>query len=325
MDEQIKKYFQGELDTSERLKLLRKVEANDELKQQFIEYKNTYALLSLSDQVDNKEENQRGYIRFRSMVRTKKIHRFFMHTVGYAAAIVLLIVSTYWFTVNNYSTTPKIIADNTLYVPAGQRVKLTLQDGTDVWLNAQTTFTYPAVFSEKERRVSVQGEAFFDVAKNPEKPFIVSSQGIEMKVLGTKFNVHSYPGEENIQTSLIEGSLQVYFKKSEKEGIILKPDEQVTIKGSSMEVGIIPHHNRFLWRDGVYSFENELLINILKKLELYYDVKIEVKDPSIFQWEYTGKFRQRDGIDEILRMIQRIHKFKIQKDEENNKIILSKS
>ena len=121
--------------------MLRKVEANDELKQQFIEYKITYALLSLSDQVDNKEENQRGYIRFRSMVRTKKIHRFFMHTVGYAAAIVLLIVSTYWFTVNHYSTTPKIIADNTLYVPAGQRVKLTLQDGTDVWSNPQTTFT----------------------------------------------------------------------------------------------------------------------------------------------------------------------------------------
>lgn len=324
MDEQIKKYFQGDLNTAERLKLLRNVEADDELKQLFIEYKNMYALLSLSDQVDNKEENQRGYICFKSMVRAKKIHRLFFHMVSYAAVIVLLIVSTYWFTINHYSTTPEIIADNTLYVPAGQRVKLTLQDGTDVWLNAQTTFTYPAVFSEKERRVSIQGEAFFDVAKNPEKPFIVSSQGIDMKVLGTKFNVHSYPGEENIQTSLIEGSLQVYFPKSEKGGVILKPNEQVTIKGCLMEVGIIPNHNHFLWRDGVYSFENELLINILKKLELYYDVKIEVKDPSIFKWEYTGKFRQRDGIDKILRMIQRIHKFKIQKDEKNNKIILSR-
>lgn len=109
-----------------------------------------YALLSLSDQVDNKEENQRGYICFKSMVRAKKIHRLFFHMVSYAAVIVLLIVSTYWFTINHYSTTPEIIADNTLYVPAGQRVKLTLQDGTDVWLNAQTTFTYPAVFSEKK-------------------------------------------------------------------------------------------------------------------------------------------------------------------------------
>lgn len=325
MDEQIKKYFQEELDTVERLELLRKVEADDELKQQFIEYKNMHALLSLSDQVGSQEENRHGYIRFKGLIKTKKVRRLFLNTTGYAAAIALLITVTYWFTANLYSTTPQPIADNTLYVPAGQRVKLTLQDGTNVWLNAQTTFTYPAIFSEKERRVSVKGEAFFDVAKNPEKPFIVSSQGIEMKVLGTKFNVHSYPGEENIQTSLIEGSLHVYFPQSAKDGIILKPNEEVTIKGNSMEIGIISHHNHFLWRDGIYSFENELLIDILKKLELYYDVKIEVKDPSIFKWEYTGKFRQRDGIEEILRMIQRIHKFKIQKDEENNKIILSKS
>lgn len=325
MDEQIKKYFQGQLNTLERLKLLKEVDTDDELKQQFIEYKNMHALLSLSDQVDNKNENQLAYIRFNSLIRTKKVRRLLLNAIGYAAAIALLIVSTYWFTVGYNLKTSKIIANNTLYVPAGQRVKLTLQDGTDVWLNAQTTFTYPAVFSEKERRVSVKGEAFFNVAKNPEKPFIVSSQGIDMKVLGTKFNVYSYPGEENIQTSLIEGSLHVYFPQSPKEGIILKPDEQVTIKGHSMEIGTITNHNHFLWRDGVYSFKNELLINILKKLELYYDVKIEVKDPSIFKWEYTGKFRQRDGIEEILRMIQRIHKFDIQKDEENNKIILSKS
>ena len=95
------------------------------------------------------------------------------------------------------------------YVPAGQRVKLTLQDGTEVWLNSQTKLTYPALFSGKERRVTVDGEAFFDVAKNPEKPFIVSSQGVEMKVLGTKFNVHSYPGKETIQTlSLIHISAE---------------------------------------------------------------------------------------------------------------------
>lgn len=103
----------------------------------------------------------------------------------------------------------------------------------------------------------------------------------------------------------------------------MKPDEQVTIKNGTIQTGSIPHPDYFLWRDGIYSFENELLIDILRKLQLYYDVKIIVKDPSIFKWEYTGKFRQRDGIDEILRMLQRIHKFKIQKDEDSNTITLS--
>ena len=91
-----------------------------------------------------------------------------------------------------------------------------------------------------------------------------------------------------------------------------------------MKISTFPHADYFLWRDGIYSFINEPLIDILKKLELYYDVKIIVKDQSIYNWEYTGKFRQRDGIDEILRMIQRIHKFKISKDEESNIFTLSR-
>lgn len=324
MDEQIRKYFQGDLDIADRLKLLREVESNDELKEEFIECKNMYALLSLSDQADDKKVNRDGYIRFKNTIKTRRIYHLFSKVAGYAAAIAILILSTYVITLNYHPSISSAIADNKLYVPAGQRVKLTLQDGTNVWLNAQSTLTYPAVFSKNERRVMVEGEAFFEVAKNTEKPFIVSSQGVDMKVLGTKFNVLSYPGEKDIQTSLIEGALHVYFSKQNEKGVVLHPNEQVTIKDGNMEVGSIPHHDYFLWKDGIYSFENEPLIDILKKLQLYYDVKINIKDPSIFKWEYTGKFRQRDGIDEILRMIQRIHKFKIEKDEDNNIITLSK-
>lgn len=166
MDEQIRKYFQEELDAAERLKLLRQVESDDKLKEQFIEYKNMYALLSLSNEIDDKKANQDGYIRFNTKIKTRKIRRLLLNTASCAAIAILLIVSTYWVTVNHRSTMSSAIADNRLYVPAGQRVKLTLQDGTDVWLNAQTTLVYPAVFSDKERRVSVEGEAFFDVAKN---------------------------------------------------------------------------------------------------------------------------------------------------------------
>lgn len=324
MDERIKKYFHGELDAATRLKLLREIEANDELKQQFIEYKNMYALLSLSDTVDNKEESQSGYIRFKRILKTRKTRRLFIRAARYAASIVLLIASTYWFALRQHPAETTMIANNTLYVPAGQRMQLTLQDGTKVWLNSQTTLTYPALFAGKERRVTVEGEAFFDVAKNPKQPFIVSSKGVEMKVLGTQFNVYSYPEKESVQTSLLEGSLKVYFPEKESEGITLKPEEQVIVKGEQMKIEPLPHNDYFLWKEGIYSFINEPLINILKKLELYYDVKIIVKDPSIYNWEYTGKFRQRDGIDEILHMIQRIHRFKIDKDNENNCFTLSK-
>ena len=192
MNEQIIKYFQGELRTTEKLQFLREVETNSELKEQFIEYKNMRALLALSDQVDNKNANKRGYIQFNKLITTRKIRKIILHTASYAAVVTLLILSTYWFTSNHLESQQSVIkVENTLYVPAGQRVRLTLQDGTEVWLNSQTKLTYPALFSDNERRVTVEGEAFFDVAKNPQKPFIVSTQGLEMKVLGTKFNVCS--------------------------------------------------------------------------------------------------------------------------------------
>ncbi|MEG2066723.1 MAG: FecR domain-containing protein [Tannerellaceae bacterium] len=322
MEEQIKKYFQGALDKAEQAALLKQVEADDEWQKVFIDYKNSYALLALADTMNDPEANKRGYARFVRNLRQRKAYRILWHAASYAAAVLLLVLSTYQFA--RYQSTQELASlTNTFHVPAGQHVKLTLQDGTDVWLNAKSTLTYPVLFSGKERRVRVEGEAFFDVAKNKEKPFIVSSQGVDMKVLGTKFNVYSYLEEDYLQTSLIEGRLQVYFRHAESSGVVLSANEQVMIKGGSMKVTPILSNQPFLWKEGIYSFENELLINILKKLELYYDVKFVVKDPSIYQWEYTGKFRQRDGIDEILHMIGKIHKFKLAKDEENNVYTLS--
>lgn len=322
MEEQIKKYFEGELNTTEKLKFLKQVNSDLELKKRFIEYKNTYALFALSDCADNKKENKRAYMHFLQTTRKQKLYRIVLRTIGYAAAILLLVISTYMVTMNHvYST---MASTNTMYVPAGQRVKLTLQDGTSVWLNARTTLTYPIVFAGNERRVEIDGEAFFEVTKNTEKPFIVSSRGVDMKVLGTKFNVYSYHEEECIETSLLEGSLHVYFSNTKSNGVILKPNEQVIIKGNRMNVNKITHPDYFLWKDGIYSFDNELLIDILKKLELYYNIKIIVEDPSIFRWAYTGKFRQQDGIDEILHVINKIHKFSIKKDKENNTITLSR-
>jgi ferric-dicitrate binding protein FerR (iron transport regulator) len=172
--------------------------------------------------------------------------------------------------------------------------------------------------------VTVSGEAYFDVAENSRKPFIVSTQNMEMKVLGTQFNVYSYPGAGCIKTDLIEGSLMVYSKESPNTSVTLKPDEQIVVKNGKMSLRKIQNSDYFLWKDGIYTFENERLLDIIEKLQLYYDVKIVVKDPEIFNVRYTGKFRQRDGIDEILRIIQKIQRFNVQKDTENNVITITK-
>ncbi len=322
MEELLYRYFQGNLEEGERLALLQEVEADPVKKKLFIEIKNLYALSMLTENTSDIAENMKSYNRFKLKYRTKSFTFYTKRIVGYAATILLIIGSTYWFTLSqvNRDRPAEMLS---LHVPAGQRLQMTLQDGTKVWLNAKTTMTYPTHFKDKERRVSIDGEALFEVAKDEKKPFIVSSHGVDMKVLGTCFNLYGYSDAEYIRTSLLEGSLKIYREKEEAKGILLYPNQEVTISNDGMNVDTIVDLSYFQWTEGVYSFHNEPLFYILQKLELYYDVKFLVKDPTIYTWEYTGKFRQRDGIDGILHIIQKIHKFKVEKDEENNTIILS--
>lgn len=324
MDEQLLRYFSGELTVGERLELIHRIENDSRLKAEFIRLQNLNAVSQLSSRPTDRNEGISHFKIFASRIRQNAQRRFFFNIVRYAAIALILIASTVWVTLY-LSDTAIEPAMNTLYVPAGQRAQITLQDGTEVWLNAQSTLRYPSHFSKKSREVEIIGEAFFDVAEEKKRPFIVSTQHIDMAVLGTQFNVYSYPGAGYIQTDLIAGSVKVYqTDDEEKSSIILKPDEQVIIRGNNMIVSDINNPEHLLWRNGIYSFNNERLIVIIEKLQLYYDVKIVVEDPEIFNVRYTGKFRQRDGIDEILRILQKIQSFKIERDRDNNIITLTK-
>lgn len=323
MDEQLLRYFSGELPVKERLELIQQIENDSQLKAEFIRLQNLNAVSQLTSHSSDRNEGIKHYKIFTNRIKRNSQRKLFVNIARYAAIAFVLIASTIWVTLH-LSRSDSEATLNTLYVPAGQRAQITLQDGTEVWLNAQSTLKYPSHFSKKHREVEIIGEAFFDVAKDKKRPFIVSTQHIDMEVLGTQFNVYSYPGAGYIQTELIEGSLMVYRTSNKSESIILKPDEQVMIKGNIMSVSKINNPEHLLWKNGIYSFNNERLIVILEKLQLYYDVKIVVEDPEIFDVRYTGKFRQRDGIDEILRIIQKIQPFKIERDRDNNIITLTK-
>lgn len=323
MQDQIIKYFLGELDEEATMELFDAMQQDEELKQEFVELQNLHALSQLTQQAADEVEATRGYRRFLQRVKTKQ-QRHLIHSIyKYAAIAILLIGSTFFFTKMFYGV-GGAVEMNSLHVPAGQRAQLTLQDGSVVWLNAQSTLKYPSTFNGKQRRVEVIGEAYFDVAHDKKKPFIVSTQDVEMLVLGTEFNVYSYPATGYVQTDLIDGALKVYSTVHENLCVVLKPNEQATLRDGKMYKGQSIYDDYFLWKDGIYAFDNEKLIDILEKLQLYYDLKIVVEDPEIFNAYYTGKFRQRDGIDEILKVLQKIHPFEIVKDKENNIITLKK-
>lgn len=323
MDKNFLKYFSGELSSSESQKFLQEVDSDESLKKDFIHYQNIYSVSQLSSQAEDKAEGTKSYEKFFLSLnissRRAKIRSFMKY-----AAVIALVISSTVLTTLFLSDRSENESYNTLYVPAGQRAQLTLQDGTEVWLNAQSTLKYPSKFSKKQRMVEVEGEAYFDVVEDNKRPFIVSAHHVNLEVLGTQFNIYNYDESYFAEAVLVEGSLKVTDKLNENNSVILNANEQAYFENGKLSVYPILHAEHLLWKDGIYSFNNEKLIDIIHKLELYYDLKIVVKDPEIFNVKYTGKFRQRDGIDEILRILQIIQPFKIEKDRENNLITLTR-
>jgi ferric-dicitrate binding protein FerR (iron transport regulator) len=320
MNKQIRKYFQNELSLLERVEFLRALESDEQLKKQFIDYQSLKTLFHLLPQADDPVAGQRNFEAFMRDKKRRALRKIMRDVLKYAA-IVLFLVGGTWKSFTYLCDSEETVM-NTLYVPSGQRACLSLNDGTKIWLNAQSTLEYPSKFAKKERRVTLTGEAFFEVKKSEFHPFIVSTEHLEIKVQGTQFNVYDYPNTSYACTSLLEGSLKVCLPNKEAKSIVLKPNEEIYYDGDKMSVQTLKNSNNFLWRDGIYCFEKEPLANVIEKLERYYDIKIEIKDPFMLDLVYTAKFRQQDSIDEILRQLQKTHPFKIKKDKEKNVITL---
>ena len=322
MDSRIVKLVEGILDPQERKAFLREVQEDEELLAQLKDIKVISSLFSLSSEMIDSESGEKSYEEFMRGRRFARIRRFVLQTAKYAAVIAACVFGT-WFITREYGADEALseIPMISTSVPAGHRALTTLPDGTKVWLNAGTTLDYPSVFNE-ERRVHISGEAYFEVAKDPDRPFIVATDKLDVKALGTSFNIFNYVGE-NLVISLINGSVMVYAPEHPEKGITLFEGEQVVEHEPSRYVKQKMPGYPLDWVNGYYSFRDKSMLEILKKLELYYDVKIDVKDPSLLQYRYTGKFHQTDGVMEILRILQKIYPFKISRDEEANIIYIT--
>ena len=150
----------------------------------------------------------------------------------------------------------------------------------------------------------LEGEGYFEVARDEKHPFIVETEKYNVRVLGTTFNVSAYPDSDLFETSLIEGKVTVYQPDTQYE-VMLQPNEKVeTIDGKLCKETFTSDH-AFLWRIGVYSFKNEPLEAVFKKLEQYYEVRIINKNIEIASRPCTGKFRQKEGIEHVVKVLQK--------------------
>lgn len=191
-----------------------------------------------------------------------------------------------------------------LKVPHGGEFELSLEDGSRVWINSETQVEYMVPFAGEERRVRLKGEAYFQIAKG-DKPFVVEFDGMEVKVLGTEFNVKAYGGMEDFATTLVEGKIE--FQKGDSSWI-LHPNEQICMKDGQLCVHEVDVEKYIAWKDGIFAFSNERLEDIMKKLARWYDIEVFYQNPDTKDVRFTGSI---DRYVDVRLLLEKLEKMQI--------------
>lgn len=201
---------------------------------------------------------------------------------------------------------------NVIDIPHGGEYRLTLSDGTKVWLNSATELKYPVKFIGGERVVHIRGEAYFEVAHNPHKPFVVKTGNqMEVKVLGTHFNVSAYEEDETIATTLAEGKVLV---TDGKHAMGLIPNQQAVFEKTTgqftrRDVDAYPY---FSWKDGKFIFENETLENIMERVSRWYNVEVFFKGNAARELRFSGDLEKYDDFSTLVRMLEKVSRIRIE-------------
>lgn len=226
----------------------------------------------------------------------------------------------------SYQYTPQLATTqlryNTIVIPKGKQYQLTLSDGTQVWLNAETKFKYPVVFTGNTREVFISnGEVFFDVTKNKDKAFIVNLSHDRVEVLGTRFNVKAYSNEASNKITLVEGSVIVGNDKCSTK---LVPNQQAVINKNNkvLVVNEVDASIFSAWKDKMFIYKNERLEYIMMDLERHYNLKIFYEDQNLQDEQFSVSIDIRDNFNDILEMLEATGSVKF--NRKNNVLVIKK-
>jgi transmembrane sensor len=189
---------------------------------------------------------------------------------------------------------------NTLKTARGQMYPVKLSDGSAVWLNSSSSIRFPVAFNEQERRVEITGEAYFEVAHNDRKPFMVSVNGMTVQVVGTVFNINSYTDEGSTKTTLLKGAVKV--KQGDRQ-VMIKPGEQAEVVEDIIKVRTgVNLSKEVAWKNGLFYFKNEDLKAIMRQISRWYDVDV-VYEGNISNEEISGKIYRNANLSEVLKLL----------------------
>ena len=197
-------------------------------------------------------------------------------------------------------------AYNEITVPRGGEYKVTLDDGTRIWVNSESYIRFPVVFHGDERRIWVSGEVFLEVTKDSERPFVVNTEKLDIKVLGTQFNVRAYPDEKCIQTTLVEGCVRV--DNSLGKVAVLAPSEQLlyNAQNGKHEVREVDTELYVSWKDGVYVFVSQRLEDIMLLISKWYDVDVFYQNSTVKDIIFSGRLKRYENAETLLKVFERL-------------------
>lgn len=315
--ETLYKFFDGMASNEEKEAVRLWLEASPRNEEELFKEREFFDAMLLAGSTDGWNEEKKNGLK---IGKAPFVGHFIREVLKIAAVVAVTVACGLYFYLSEKKEMQ--LAMNTIIVPAGQRVNLELPDGTTVWLNARSEMKYPAVFSGTKREIKLDGEAYFDVSHNAEKPFVVHTQKCDIEVLGTKFNVEAYSDSKDFSTALMEGSVKVTDNISPAHSILLKPDQEANFKNGKLSVSPIDDYDHYRWRDGLVCFKNINFNELMMRFEKCYGIHIVVENKDLKDYTCSGKFRISDGLDNALRILQRDAKYTFEKDKDDSVVYI---
>lgn len=304
IDELITSYLIGSISSEENSALNNWLQQSVENQRYFSEQKGLWELFETHKKIQRIDE-QKAFRKISNQINESPKVGFFGYFQRAAAILILPLIAVSVFYYNKQKVDHVQVAQvtNTVETPLGMRSSLILPDSTKVWLNAGSKISFPVVFSNEKRLVSLSGEAYFEVKKNKKWPFVVATKNISVLVTGTTFNCNAYPENDQIQTVLVEGEVTIANSsatalKSLNPGelaVYNKKDGQITKKKTDLQKYIA-------WKNGKLMFRDDKMDKVVEKLERWYNVEFIIADKEIADYVYTATFVD-ESLDQVLKML----------------------
>lgn len=306
--ETLYRFFAGKADREEGKEVKKYLESSEEHWNEYLRERKFFDALLLNDDTEAQEQlrKRRRFTLRRIATEAAKIAAIFVVAAG---------VAYLWL---NESESQDI--KTVIHTGHGQMANATLPDGTKVCLNSNTRLEFPAAFRKDKREINIDGEAYFEVAHDKQKPFLVHTPRREsVEVLGTKFYVEAYSDADCFETALMEGSVRV---NAGGRSLTISPLQRAVCKNGKITVEKITNLDTYRWREGLICFKDEHFTDIIRGLEKYYGVNIDIANKHIKNPQLTVKFRLSDGIDYTLRILQKYIGFSYTREDEKNLFII---